>query len=355
MISAPSPVAASARRFLRPAGSILATLEVIRRCPTVISLPQHAWNLCRELVRLHSDVQARGWRTATEHVERRIAGSLESLINEARHSARSCSSDSHLHVRTSLRTLVDDLSALTAEFDEVEFDLRKKRLWVETDPIELEGLALGRFRIVLRWSRLGENRPYFLEALDPNEAAGDSSVTHPHVRDDALCEGDGKAAIRAALEEGRLFDFFLLVRQILETYNSSSAYVRIEDWVGVKCVDCGSTTDREEASSCERCDSDLCSDCMSSCSDCGRSSCSECQSHCQGCECDFCRRCLNDCDGCGDAFCINCLTDGMCDTCLETSEEPDEDLEPVAAEATTIAPPDPQVHADGVGQVSLSA
>lgn len=355
MISTVSPVAASARRFLRPAGSILATLEAGPRSSSNIQLPQEAWNTCLALGRLHGNVQNRGWRSATEHIERRLASSLESLIYAVRDSARSCSCDSHGPARTTLRSLVEDLSALTSEFDEVDFDLREKRLWVVTDPIELEGLALGRFRIVLRWARLGEIRPYFLEAIDPNESAGDASVTHPHVRDEALCEGDGKAAIRAALEEGRLFDFFMLVRQILETYNSSSAYVRIEDWVGVKCVDCGSTADREEASSCERCDSDLCSDCVSSCSACGRSSCSECQSHCQGCESDFCRRCLNDCDGCGDTFCSSCLTDGMCDTCRQTSEEPDEDLEPVAAEATTIAPTDPQVHADGMGQVDLHA
>ena len=355
MISAPSPVAPSARRFLRPAGSIFATLEAGRRNHNDIRLPKEAWNTCLDLARLHGNVQNRGWQRATEHIERRLASSLESLIYAVRDSARSCSCDTHGPARTSLRSLVEDLSTLTAEFDEVEFDLREKRLWVVTDPIELEGLALGRVRIVLRWARLGENRPYFLEAIDPNEAAGDASVTHPHIRDEALCEGEGKAAIRAALEEGRLFDFFLLVRQILETYNSSSAYVRIEDWVGVKCVDCGSTTDHEDASTCERCESDLCCDCVSNCSGCGRSSCSECRSSCHGCESDYCRRCLNDCDACGDAFCSSCLTDGLCETCRETSEEPDEDLEPVAAEATTTIPTDPQIHADGVGEVSLSA
>lgn len=355
MISAHSLVDSSARRFLRPAGSILATLEAERRSSNNIRLPQQAWHQCLDLARLYDDVQNRGWRTATEHIERRLASALESLIYAVRDSARSCSCDAHGPASASLRSLVEDLSALTSEFDEVEFDLREKRLWVVTDSIELKGLALGRFRIVLRWARLGENRPYFLEAVDSNEAAGDSSVTHPHVRDDALCEGEGKAAIRAALEEGRLFDFFLLVRQILETYNSSSAYVRIEDWVGVQCVDCGSTTDHEDASTCERCESELCSECVSSCSDCGQSSCSECRSSCQDCESDFCRRCLNDCDACGDVFCSSCLTDGLCDTCRETSEQPDEDMEPVAAEATTTIRTDPQIHADGVGEVGIFA
>lgn len=355
MISAVTSLPRDSRRFLRPARSILAQLEVIGKTPTPVQLPQEAWDSCVDLLRLHSEARERRWRIATDHLERRLAGSLDSLIYAVRDSARAFTGDTRHRACPALRSLFADITALTGEFDEVEFDLREKRLWVVTDPIELDGLALGRFRIVLLWARLGENRPYYLEALDPNEASCDSSVIHPHVRDDALCEGDGKSAIRAALESGRVFDFFLLVRQILETYNSASAYVRIEDWVGVKCVDCGSTTDREEAYTCERCDSDLCADCTSSCSDCGRSSCSECRSHCHGCESDFCRRCLNDCEDCGDAFCSSCLTDGICDPCRETSEEPDEDLEPVAAEAATIASTDPQVHADGVGEVGLFA
>lgn len=345
----------SSRRFIRAATMIMTALDAGRRSDVQVRLPLEAWKTCEAIVRLRDEVRSRGWSRAAGHVERRLASSLESLSYAIRDVTRQCSGAFYLPVRPSLRSLVDDLSAMETEFDEVEFDLREKRLSVVTEPIELDKLALGRFRIVLRWSQLGENRSYVVEAIDGNEAAGDSSVTHPHVRDDALCEGDGKAAIRAALEEGRLFDFFLLVRQILETYNASSAYVRIEDWVGVRCVDCGSTVDREDSSSCERCESELCSDCVSSCSDCGRSSCSECQRLCHGCENDFCRRCLNDCDACGDAFCGSCLTDGICDNCRETSEEPDEDLEPVAAEATTTAPTEAEVHADGVGKTGLSA
>ncbi|MBA4017585.1 MAG: hypothetical protein C0483_10470 [Pirellula sp.] len=250
---------------------------------------------------------------------------------------------------------MDDLTALETEFNEVEVDLRKKQLSVTTDSIELEGVSLGQFVIRLNWSHLGENRPYEVEAVEPNPAAGDSSVTHPHVHGNALCEGDGKFAIRSALEAGRLLDFFLLVRQILETYNPSSAYVRIKDWEGVSCVDCGCTTDRDESSSCERCESDLCSDCVSNCSDCGRSSCSECRSVCHGCDADYCRRCLNDCDACGDAFCGECLTDGQCDNCRETLEEPDETLEPEVAKAAAPVTTDAEVHADGVGEVGLPA
>ena len=55
-------------------------------------------------------------------------------------------------------------------------------------------------------------------ALDPSPAASNSETTHPHVQTNQLCEGDGRSAIRHAMREGRLLDFFVLVRQILQTY-----------------------------------------------------------------------------------------------------------------------------------------
>lgn len=352
MIHAP---ALDRRQFLRPAASVLAALDD-RRCnfPSV-RLPFMAWDECADIARLYDTVRTRGWDTATEHVRRRLAGSLETMFHEFRHAMKQCAERTSAAVRPSLGSVVDDLAALETEFDDVEFDLRAKELSVVTDAIELDELALGRFQIRLRWARLDESRPYVVEALDPNPAVTDDSVTHPHVRDSVLCEGDGKAAIRTALEEGRLFDFFLLVRQILETYNSSSAYVQVKEWAGVTCVDCGSTTDRDEASYCERCESDLCSDCVSCCGECGRTSCSECRTVCQGCSSDYCRGCLKDCDACGESFCNECLTDGLCETCRETLEEREDDLEPETAETTTTDAADAEVCADGVGEVGLSA
>ena len=55
------------------------------------------------------------------------------------------------------------------------------------------------------------------------------------------------------LASGRLLDFFVLVRQILQTYNDGSAHVPLDDWEArsARIVTRGS---RDEGSSCERCD-----------------------------------------------------------------------------------------------------
>ena len=355
MILTTSNAADRRRRFVRPAVRILAALEAGRSTRSAVTLPFASWEICCDQVRRVNDVQARGWSTAAEYVRRGLFRSLETVTYALRDALRNCSDAATDAARPTLRLVVEDLAALEGEFDEVGFDLQKRQVWVVTDAIELDQVDLGRFKIKLNWSQLDDTRPYSVKALDPNTAAGDSSVTHPHVRDGALCEGDGKAAIRAALEEGRLFDFFLLVRQILETYNSGSAYVRLENWSGVTCADCGCSSDQDDSSLCERCESDLCSDCVSSCSDCGRSSCSECRNVCHGCDADYCRRCLNDCDGCLDSFCSECLTDGKCASCREPPEEEDESPASEAAETAATPSTDAQVHPLGVGEIGLLA
>jgi hypothetical protein len=71
-------------------------------------------------------------------------------------------------------------------------------------------------------------------------------VTHPHVCNGQLCEGDGAAPIKAALGSGRLLDFFVLVGQILETYNDASAHVTLDNWEGRSCNDCGTNVVRRK-------------------------------------------------------------------------------------------------------------
>ena len=39
--------------------------------------------------------------------------------------------------------------------------------------------------------------------LDANPADANHSVTHPHVQDEAVCEGEGRQPVRRALEQGR--------------------------------------------------------------------------------------------------------------------------------------------------------
>ena len=170
----------------------------------------------------------------------------------------------------------------------MDIDLDEHELSVTTDRIVLEGVFLGPFEIRLDWQRSASSSPYRVVALDPNPAAKSDDITHPHVQDEQLCEGDGRTAIRAALAECRLYDFFLLVSQLLHTYGRGSAYVELGDWDGVPCEDCGDSVDEDDRYYCDRCDATLCGECSVSCHGCGDAFCSGCLGPCAACGCEYC-------------------------------------------------------------------
>src|SRR5262245_22365745 len=104
-----------------------------------------------------------------------------------------------------------ELFALESEFENVEFELTEQSFSVLTSGVELEGIFLGPFRIVLTWERIGQApHPYHVYATEPHHPQDREDITHPHVLDHQLCEGEGAASIKAALNAGRLFDFFVL-------------------------------------------------------------------------------------------------------------------------------------------------
>ena len=103
--------------------------------------------------------------------------------------------------------------------------------------------------------------PYTIHALEPNPAEGRPEVVHPHVDRHRLCEGDASMPIRRALDDGRLADFFALVRSVLRTYNPDSPYVELADWDAVVCFDCGDRCPSDDAATCEVCDRQMCRDC----------------------------------------------------------------------------------------------
>jgi hypothetical protein len=210
-------------------------------------------------------VLERGWYVAGQqvlddlvYVTRRLERELEAFRQQLPATLQSAKASNPGEI-------MKELSALQAEFDDVELDPQERTLCVTIGPIELEGVYLGGFRVNLYWEMIGRSRAYVVEALDPCLAEGTEDVTHPHVRDGMLCEGDGTAPIKAALSQGRFFDFFTLVRQILETYNAESAHVTLDKWDGVTCRDCGNRMSREEHGICEPCEDPLCSDCSLHC------------------------------------------------------------------------------------------
>ena len=227
-----------------------------------------------------------------------------------------------------LSFLVEELKQLQQEFDKVDFDKASNTISLLTKPITLEEIYLGPFKIQLNLKKLSElykDSPYFCIALDPHPAATSEDVTHPHVSNERLCEGEGSATIRAALEQGRLCDFFTLVMSILNTYSPDSPYVALDAWDGDPCYDCGYIMDRENSYYCSFCDHSYCEECSSYCRLCDETVCLGCGGQCPHCEEMVCPNCIRKCAECGELCCKGCLENGLCPNCIRESEVDNEE------------------------------
>ncbi len=248
--------------------------------------------------------------------------------------------------------------ALHDEFEEVTFDRRGHTLSVTMEAIELDGVYLGPFEIRLDWenSQGCQSYNYRVIALDANPAAANDSVTHPHVQDEEVCEGYGHEPIRRALEQGRLLDFFVIVANLLRTYNSGSPYVSLSEWYGIQCPDCGSTVGDDDRWTCEKCEASVCGECYYNCPGCDCAFCNECVTHCEGCDENHCGGCMRQCSRCNAELCQGCLDDNeRCSDChdKETEEENEELLANGSCDGgvDAFAPLQP----DGVDQAAVPA
>jgi len=178
-----------------------------------------------------------------------------------------------------------------------------------------------------KFSSLYTASPYHVIALSPNPAATDETVTHPHVSNETLCEGDGCVAIRTALEQGRLSDFFTMVRSILTTYNPDSPYVALIDWCGEPCYDCGYVMSRDDIYYCIFCEHDYCQECSTYCRCCDEGCCVGCAEQCPHCEDQVCTNCMQECAECNSTCCSSCLEDNICPNCKEEMENENEEQE----------------------------
>lgn len=285
--------------------------------PTV--LPEAGWHVCRRLARLLELAHHRTWRGAA----RRLYWQLESELRRLRRELDQALPPQPPRAAPgpSSADVYRELVGLHEEFEEVELNLRQRSISVVTEPIELDGVLLGRFRIRLELEG-GQSVPeYRVLAIDPKPAASSENTTHPHVRDEHLCEGDGKPAIRLALEQGRLCDFFQIVQNVLATYNGGSAFVPLEDWGGTPCVDCSALVGDDERCWCEACSSTICSDCARACGGCSHDHCADCIGPCPECDDAYCHSCMQSCAGCRRRCCTACLIEGLCPSCSEAVEE----------------------------------
>jgi hypothetical protein len=209
-----------------------------------------------------------------------------------------------------VRTLLEEFDQLDAEFDGFRVDYRGHFLTVTTAPIELEAIYLGPFVITFDWRRLADgagSRCFDIEALEPNRAAMNEEVIHPHVSHGILCAGDGALPIQRALEQGRLADAFCLVHHILTTYNPHSAHVPLDDWIGSNCDRCGGSISDGDSWSCVQCDREVCADCSR---------------ECEHCTHVHCRACLTDCDRCDLFYCDDCSSKHA-ETCVDPDAVPE--------------------------------
>ena len=341
------------RDQFRLADSICTALRQAGHERPLPMFPDSAWQVVVTWRRNLEFVQNRQWRGAVVECRKELDAALHELIDQANTARQRLQETDDHPADTRLRDVYEELVALDAEFGDVEWDFREQKLSVITESIELDDMDLGPFKIVFDWSDLSATKPYQVIALEPNTAGGDDDVTHPHVHDRTLCEGDGRVPIQNSLRQGRLCDFFLLVQQVLQTYNAGSAYVRLTDWDGKSCADCGDSCGRNNSNYCDSCEITLCSDCGGMCSDCEGNFCAVCRGACHGCDDRFCRNCLADCAGCSHGFCKECLTDGYCEECRESDDETTDGGTTSSETATATA--DVAVHTVGVGEACVSA
>jgi hypothetical protein len=282
-----------------------------------ICLPEYAWNRIQELYRLVGRARDRGWQRAARQLTLDLADALNNCRGQLEHACQTLQHFRPVRRIVPVSDLYRDILALDDEFEEVEIALSDHELTVTTDRIVLEDIVLGAFEIRLNWHRLGSSTPYRVVALDPHPAVRNSDVTHPHVQDEQLCEGEGRAAVRGALTEGRLHDFFLLVSQVLHTYGRGSAYVELDNWYGVPCDDCSESVSQDDQDYCHHCEKTLCSSCALTCQGCDETCCSGCLQQCAACSREYCSPCLRTCSACRKAFCEDCREAGLCRTCHE--------------------------------------
>lgn len=207
-------------------------------------------------------------------------------------------------------------------------------LAVVTEPITLSDeedntVPLGRFEIRVQNKLWGTSNieSIHIVALDPNPAATSEAITHPHVKAEHLCWGDGQLAASLALRQGRIYDLFQLAVTILQTYNEGSPYVSLGEWnkdERARCAQCDIRV--MDGYYCDQCHHTVCEECASSCDRCGLYICFGCRHLCDECGFHLCAECSRTCEKCGVTRCTACMPEEQekCKRCLAEEQEADE-------------------------------
>ncbi len=190
-----------------------------RRNPTDVWLPAQQWADCAAVLRRIRLATERGWHQAAAQTRKELLYHVDQCRSYLHDVSLGIQQLDSAGKSPSEADIFRELAALETEFDGFELDFENEELCVTTPSVRLEGTYLGPFQIRLNWRHHDNPLSYRVVALEANPAASNESVTHPHVSDENVCEGDARQSIRAALDDGRLADFFVIVWRLLETYS----------------------------------------------------------------------------------------------------------------------------------------
>lgn len=241
----------------------------------------------------------------------------------------------------SIHDLYADLIDLQHEFKHVRFENKDNEfhLIVTTFPITLlykgELFDFGEFEIHLELNTVGLLPDdivldVFCVALTPNNPSNYDDVTHPHVRDNCLCCGEAKETLRFFISNAFIYEYFIVVRQTLLTYNSSSPHVSLDKWNGIGCYNCGSMVDEESGDGgncCSDCGCVFCDYCLHECTSCFHFVCDCCSYICDICGKRTCSYCCLRCKTCNKIVCNDHYIEPYCTQCNDTHSDDSQDHE----------------------------
>jgi len=217
-----------------------------------------------------------------------------------------------------IKSLVNELIAIDRGFGEIKYNRDDHYISIITSPVTLKDVAFGRFEIryYIKGSCFNE---YRCIALEPHYSKNKPELSHPHVSRGRLCEGEAALPIENAANDGRLYDFFALISQVLHSYTPGDAYQKIDYWDHIRCPDCGRLA--TEMIKCPECDTEKCTNCITECDLCCEQICRRCTKYCMFCQGSVCPGCNVRCTKCGVFLCLNCSANGLCPTCEKTRLE----------------------------------
>ena len=342
--------------FWRAAGHLEQFLKTRSENIKPVTLDRWNFQQLQVLTARLASVEKRDWQLSVQLVAQQLHAQLRSCETQIAKALECLTPRVFSPAAPAAAEIYEELSALRQEFEVCEVNLREGTLSVLTEPIVLEDIDLGPFRIVLNWKAVPEpagSAPYKVEAVSPYHPDGQSDITHPHVMRDRLCEGDATLAVRQALCAGRLTDFFQIINQVLHTYNSGSPYARLGEWDGTDCHACGASVS-DDGSYCDFCQSQVCEDCSSFCSLCDTSACQSCLQSCRHCDSELCPKCAEECGDCEGVFCPKCLNPNeLCKDCDHADES--EELESNTDSPPEESAPGVAVQSAGLGQIAVPA